>query len=189
MATDMTLPDDLDRLVDRLVRDARGRRPVMVLDGGSGAGKTRLATRLVGALGERGMHGVQLVSMDSFYPGWDGLQAASTMLPEVLRVHDPGYWRWDWQAGRRTDRVGLDGDAPILVEGCGALTAFSAGVGTTAMWFVMDAASCMPPTGTAGPPRSVNTGAGTVPASWPTSSCMTPGRWTPGPSEAGPTPG
>ena len=140
MATDMTLPDDLDRLVDRLVRDARGRRPVMVLDGGSGAGKTRLATRLVGALGERGMHGVQLVSMDSFYPGWDGLQAASTMLPEVLRVHDPGYWRWDWQAGRRTDRVGLDGDAPILVEGCGALTAFSAGVGTTAMWFVMDAA-------------------------------------------------
>ena len=58
MATDMTLPDDLDRLVDRLVRDARGRRPVMVLDGGSGAGKTRLATRLVGALGERGMHGV-----------------------------------------------------------------------------------------------------------------------------------
>lgn len=140
MATDMTLPDDLDRLVDRLVRDARGRRPVMVLDGGSGAGKTRLATRLVGALGERGMHGVQLVSMDSFYPGWDGLQAASTMLPELLRVHDPGYWRWDWQAGRRTDRVGLDGDAPILVEGCGALTAFSAGVGTTAMWFVMDAA-------------------------------------------------
>ncbi|MFK5172084.1 cobalt ABC transporter [Propionibacterium freudenreichii] len=140
MATDMTLPDDLDRLVDRLVRDARGRRPVMVLDGGSGAGKTRLATRLVGALGERGMRGVQLVSMDSFYPGWDGLQAASAMLPEVLRVHDPGYWRWDWQAGRRTDRVGLDGDAPTLVEGCGALTAFSAGVGTTSMWFVMDAA-------------------------------------------------
>ena len=86
------------------------------------------------------MRGVQLVSMDSFYPGWDGLQAASAMLPEVLRVHYPGYWRWDWQAGRRTDRVGLDGDAPTLVEGCGALTAFSAGVGTTSMWFVMDAA-------------------------------------------------
>lgn len=136
----MTLPDDFNELVLRLVSDAQGRRPVIVLDGGSGAGKTRLATSLVRGLTEHGMPDVQLVSMDSFYPGWDGLAAASQMLPAVLSQDQPGYWRWDWEHGRRTDRVSLDGAAPILVEGCGALTMFSQSAATTSMWFAMNAA-------------------------------------------------
>lgn len=135
--TQLVLPGDLDSLVARIRTDARGRRPVIVLDGGSGAGKTSLARRLVAELGRAGMPGVQLVSLDQIYPGWDGLAEASASLPELLTGPDPGYWSWDWTLGRRAGHHCVDPDAPLLVEGCGALTPASAELASTSMWLAM----------------------------------------------------
>ncbi len=50
---------------------ASGPRPVVLIDGRSGAGKTTLARDLAPMLG------AQLVSLDDIYPGWAGLEAGS----------------------------------------------------------------------------------------------------------------
>lgn len=137
----MRLPEDFPSLVTQLIADAAGRRAVIVIDGGSGAGKTGLACALANTLEERGIPGIQLVSMDSFYPDWQGLAAASAMLPEVLRTTNPGYWRWDWQTHRRLDRVPLNGAASMVLEGCGALTPESQQLASTSIWL-----ACAPAT-------------------------------------------
>ena len=47
--------------------------PVVVIDGRSGAGKSTLARLLVDTWPLPGL--VQLVALDSIYPGWDGLSS------------------------------------------------------------------------------------------------------------------
>ena len=65
---------------------ASGTRPVVLIDGRSGAGKTTLARELAPLLG------AQLVSLDDLYPGWGGLEAGSAAVHEtVLRDRDPGW--------------------------------------------------------------------------------------------------
>lgn len=135
------LPTGLPELVERIVTRAGGRRAVIVMDGGSGSGKTGLAAQLMHALETAGMTGLQLVHLDDVYPGWDGLSRASALVPQLLGPEDPHYWRWDWTGHHRTDRVGLDPAAPLLVEGCGALTPESAALATTTMWLAGNAAS------------------------------------------------
>ncbi|SER76367.1 Uridine kinase [Propionibacterium cyclohexanicum] len=133
----LRLPSGMAKLVDRLLGDARGRRPVMILDGGSGAGKTSLADDLVACLGRAAMANVQLVSLDDVYQGWDSLAQTSETLPALLTGSDPGYWGWDWQLDRRTDWHPIDPRAPLLVEGCGALTPATAQCASTTMWLAM----------------------------------------------------
>lgn len=133
----MRLPAALGALADRVIADAAGRRMVVLLDGGSGSGKSRLADELAAALAERGVTGLQLVRMDDVYPGWRGLADAAAQVPALITGTDPGYWRWDWQEHHRTTRVALDPAAPLLVEGCGALTRDSAPLATTRLWLTM----------------------------------------------------
>lgn len=94
-------------------------RVVVLIDGGAGAGKTTLAEQVVA-----GWQGpVQLVGMDSLYPGWDGLAAGSAIVAEqVLRPVQPGYPRWDWERSATAGWVALDPEVSLVVEGCGALT-------------------------------------------------------------------
>ena len=107
------------------------RRPVVLVDGGSGAGKTSFA----GDLAAVWPGGVRVVSLDALYPGWDGLAAGSdAVAATVLRPDDPGYVRWDWEAGRPAGWVPLDPDEPLLVEGCGALTAANRVLATAGIW-------------------------------------------------------
>lgn len=139
MTRELTLPAGWDELVRTVLDQARGRRPVVLLDGGSGAGKTTLAQRLHAdltvELGE-----VQLVSLDDAYPGWEGLAAASDWVWElILRPVDPGHPTWDWTRGETSGWVALDPDLPIIVEGCGALSRRSAPLASTRIWFEMDA--------------------------------------------------
>ena len=47
-------------------------RLVILLDGGSGAGKTVLANEIAARI-----EGLQVVHLDDVYPGWYGLDAAS----------------------------------------------------------------------------------------------------------------
>jgi uridine kinase len=132
MSTTARSFDEVAQVVDRI---AGWPRAVVLIDGGAGSGKTTLAE----ALAKR-WPGVQVVSLDSFYPGWSGLAAASRIVAEqVLRPSEPGYHRWDWEAGREAEWVALDPTRPLIVEGCGALTLASHAQADLAIWCELDA--------------------------------------------------
>ncbi|MGN6324718.1 hypothetical protein [Pseudolysinimonas sp.] len=124
---------ELRDLLDR-IRAGAG-RPVVLVDGGSGAGKTSLGRLLAPALD------AQLVSLDALYPGWDGLEAGSAaVVSDVLRPHDPGWRAWDWRAERPAEWHALDPARPLVVEGCGALSRAARGLATFGVWVELDAA-------------------------------------------------
>ncbi|MGB3732927.1 hypothetical protein [Microbacterium sp.] len=111
--------------------------PVVIIDGRSGAGKTSLAARLIRAWPLRTP--VQLLALDSVYPGWDGLeQGAETVRQAVLIPHGRGLlgtWRrWDWERGEEAEAHAVDPALGLVVEGCGALTATPARLGDVTVW-------------------------------------------------------
>jgi uridine kinase len=107
------------------------RRRIVLIDGGSGSGKTDLATRLAPAMG------AQLVRLDDLYPGWDGLDVASAMVcSDVLRA---SRWRrWDWETDRPAEWHELDPRLPLVVEGCGALSRASRAMASYGIWVELD---------------------------------------------------
>ena len=108
---------------------ASGPRPVVLIDGRSGAGKTTLARDLAPLLG------AQLVSLDDLYPGWDGLEAGSAAVAEtVLRDRDPGWRRWDWESSALAEWHPVDPAEPIVIEGCGALSRANRALATFGIW-------------------------------------------------------
>lgn len=127
----------LDLLLPALHR--RRDRFVILIDGGSGSGKTTLAVGLQAGLCALGRP-AQLVSLDACYPGWHGLSAASDMVThDILNPAVSGFRRWDWAENRPTEWVEVDPDRPVIVEGCGALTAQSAAYATLGVWLERDA--------------------------------------------------
>lgn len=114
---------------------ARAPRPAILIDGPSGAGKSTLARRLAAVWPGP----LQVVSLDDLYPGWDGLAAGSAAVPGLLGPA-PAYRRWDWARGRPAESVTLDAAAPILVEGCGALTPASRAAASFGIWVDADEA-------------------------------------------------
>jgi len=121
---------ELDLLAARAA--ASGTRPVVLIDGRSGAGKSTLAAELAPLLG------AQLVSLDDVYPGWGGLAAGSAAVHEtVLRDRDPGWTRWDWASGARAEWHPVDPAAPIVIEGCGALSRANRALATFGIWVAL----------------------------------------------------
>ena len=119
------------------VIDVAASNPVVIIDGRSGAGKTSLAARLI--------HGwpltapVQLLALDSVYPGWGGLErGAEIVRSEVLVPHGRGrigIWRrWDWERQEEAEAHAVDPALGLVVEGCGALTPASAGLADVTVW-------------------------------------------------------
>ncbi len=102
---------------------ARAQRavPVVTIDGYSGSGKSTLAAALA-----RIVDGWQVLHLDDWYPGWDGLAAGADIARRIaadLRAgHASSYEAWDWDNGATgaTTRVPL---APTIIEGCGAIEA------------------------------------------------------------------
>jgi hypothetical protein len=113
-------------------------RPVILLDGGSGAGKTSLAAAVAESWHATRGEELQVVSLDDVYPGWHGLAAGSAAVPRILARSGAGYRRWDWQTSQPADWVAVSPQAPILVEGCGALTLESATLATCTVWLELD---------------------------------------------------
>lgn len=101
-------------------REGRG-MPVVTIDGYSGSGKSTLAAALEGLL-----DGWQVLHLDDWYPGWDGLaegaRVARRIADDVRGGRASYYEAWDWEADApgATVRVPL---APTIIEGCGAIEA------------------------------------------------------------------
>lgn len=95
--------------------------PVVTIDGYSGSGKSTLAAALV-----RLVNGWQVLHLDDWYPGWDGLAAgadsARRIAADLRAGRASSYEAWDWEHGitGATIRVPL---APTIIEGCGAIEA------------------------------------------------------------------
>ena len=95
--------------------------PVVTIDGYSGSGKSTLAAALASLL-----PGWQVLHLDDWYPGWDGLAAGAQIARRIAADLRGGrassYQAWDWDKGTTgaTTRVPL---APTIIEGCGAIEA------------------------------------------------------------------
>ena len=113
-------------------------RPVVLLDGGSGAGKTSLAGLIAAAWRVSRPDPLQVVSLDDVYPGWEGLAAASAAVPRIVSADGPGYRRWNWETSEHLGWVGVDAHHPILVEGCGSLTREASRLATCRIWLEAD---------------------------------------------------
>ncbi|SFS06214.1 hypothetical protein SAMN04487846_2079 [Microbacterium sp. cf046] len=131
------------KVLDAIVGIAAA-NPVVLIDGRSGSGKTSLARMLVARWP---MHGrVQLVALDSLYPGWDGLADGVESARElILRPHARGLigvWeRWDWDASAPAEAHAVDPSLPLIVEGSGLLTAATARLGDVRVWLESPAQS------------------------------------------------
>ena len=95
--------------------------PVVTIDGYSGSGKSTLAAALA-----RLVNGWQVLHLDDWFPGWDGLAAGADIARRIAADLRGGrassYEAWDWENGTTgaTTRVPL---APTIIEGCGAIEA------------------------------------------------------------------
>jgi hypothetical protein len=97
----------------------RGCFDVLLIDGRSGSGKTSLAARIVREFRATGVD-PQLLRVEDLYPGWDGLAEGSLAVADVL---DRGrYRRYDWYADAFAEAHRIEPRAPLVIEGCGAIT-------------------------------------------------------------------
>jgi len=112
-------------------------RPVVLIDGGAGSGKTTLARRLAHHWPTPAV--VQVVSLDELYPGWSGLAAGARAVPDLIL--GTGFRSWDWRGDAPGDWRRLDPAQPLVVEGCGAITAASRALAGLAVWLEVDEAA------------------------------------------------
>ncbi|WP_309064395.1 hypothetical protein [Microbacterium sp.] len=145
--SDDPFADALAAAVERIgaaVRAVAASNPVVLIDGRSGAGKSSLATRLRRGWPLSGP--VQVVALDSLYPGWEGLEAGADAATErILLPHARGVigiWRrWDWDREEEAEAHAVDPALALIVEGCGALTARAARLADVTVWVDGPAAS------------------------------------------------
>lgn len=102
--------------------------PVVTIDGYSGSGKSTLAAALV-----RLVNGWQVLHLDDWYPGWDGLEAGADIARRIAADLRGGrassYEAWDWENGATGATIPVP-LAPTIIEGCGAIEA----VADLAVW-------------------------------------------------------
>lgn len=95
--------------------------PVVTIDGYSGSGKSTLAAALA-----RLVNGWQVLHLDDWYPGWDGLEAGADIARRIAADLRGGrassYEAWDWENGATGAPIPVP-LAPTIIEGCGAIEA------------------------------------------------------------------
>jgi uridine kinase len=124
----------VERIARRIDDAAGGVRPIVLVDGRSGAGKSTFATALAARLHS------ELVRLDDVYPGWDGLEAGSRAVHTEI-IPTSRWHRWSWEAGERTTSHTIDPDRPLVVEGCGALSRAARRLATFGVWIELDDAT------------------------------------------------
>jgi uridine kinase len=117
--------------VERIRSVVSDERPILLIDGRSGSGKTELAAELATGLG------AQLVRLDDIYPGWDGLEAASESVHTNILLANR-WQRWDWAADAPAEWHELDPGRALIVEGSGALSHANRALATLGVWVELD---------------------------------------------------
>jgi cytidylate kinase len=116
---------------ERILAAGSVARPVILIDGRSGSGKTELATEVAAALE------AEVVRLDDLYPGWNGLEAASERVrTDVLLANR--WQRWDWQRDAPAEWHELDPSRPLVVEGSGSLSRANRELATVGVWVELD---------------------------------------------------
>ncbi|WP_129657290.1 nucleoside/nucleotide kinase family protein [Rothia uropygialis] len=100
---------------------------VLAIDGRSGAGKSKLAERLLErARAEDGSDAVALFHLEDIYPGWEGLEEGvdtyAEMLERLMRNEDATWQAWDWTRNQYAEEMQVLSADPslIIVEGVGS---------------------------------------------------------------------
>lgn len=95
---------------------------IIALDGRSGAGKTQFASVLASLLGAQTP--TNILHLEDFYSGWDGLERArnlySDVLPQLAKGQSISWHAWDWE---RNDYAEVQTFTPakvVIIEGVGA---------------------------------------------------------------------
>ena len=100
---------------------ARPGVPVVTIDGYSGSGKSTLAAALA-----RLVNGWQVLHLDDWYPGWDGLaegaHIACRIAADLRGGRASSYEAWDWENGATGATISVP-LVPTIIEGCGAIEA------------------------------------------------------------------
>ena len=124
-------------LIDQDIRALAAANPVVLIDGGSGAGKSTLAGMLAARWPLAGR--VQVIALDSLYPGWYGLDAGvQKAIDGILKPHGRGYlgsWqRWDWVREAEAETHAVDPALGIILEGSGIIRPSTAGLADIRIW-------------------------------------------------------
>ena len=137
-----------DAIVSRVLEllDSGVTTPIVLIDGRAGSGKSTLADSVQRALFREGDSLPRVIHMDDLYLGWDGLQAGVDYLmrfvlgPVAQVGHSLGagpiasWQEYDWALGERNRWREFSGGTPLIIEGCGALSAAAAELANLRVW-------------------------------------------------------
>ncbi len=124
-----------------------GTAATVVIDGPSGAGKSTVADYLVAnwptdAHATAESAAVQLVRLDDIYPGWSSLASGAAVAQGILKARsggEVGSWqRYDWSSSALTTWHDVHPDAPLILEGCGALSEHAVSSADLRLWVTVD---------------------------------------------------
>jgi uridine kinase len=119
--------------------------PIVLIDGRTSSGKSTFAKSMQNRLFQLGETAPRIISMDSLYNGWHGLDAGSDyllrfVLGAVTAGKTASWQEFDWAAGERAGAWReFEGGTPLIVEGCGSLSAAAAELAALTIWLEADA--------------------------------------------------
>lgn len=115
------------------------RTPIVLIDGRAGSGKSTLAEQVQNALFREGESLPRVIHMDDLYDGWTGLRAGSDyllrfVLAPLARKTRANWQEFNWQLGQRERWREFEGGTPLIIEGCGSLSAASSEHADLRVW-------------------------------------------------------